>query len=249
MVQILIADDSAAELDALVYLIGKYEFPAAIRTAGNGEKALKLLEEAPCDLLITDIKMPFVDGLELAGRAKAMHPGLRTVIISAYEEFSYAKQAISIGVQEYLLKPIDPRELQRVLERILPEIEAEQEKEAAREAQVFLPQDMDSKIREVCRYINENYGQELSLDILAAKVYLNRDYLSRLFKKETGSNIVQYIRKVRMEKAKELLKETSLKVSAIAGIVGYPNSSYFVRAFCEYAGETPERYRERGGAV
>lgn len=248
MISILVADDSAAELEAIVFLLKKQQIPAVIRTAKNGDEAWQMFAKQPADLLITDIKMPYVDGLDLARRAKEVSPALRTLIISAYEDFSYAKQAISIGVEEYLLKPIDPAEFFRVMERLAGQIGERKEKESAKQALRGLPETMNSKIREVCLYIQEHYREELSLDILAAKVYINRDYLSRLFKKETGQNIGAYIRQVRMEEAKRLLLSTSLKVSAVASQTGYPNSAYFTKAFCDYAGVTPERFREMKGA-
>lgn len=96
----------------------------------------------------------------------------------------------------------------------------------------------------VQNYIHEHYGQELSVELLASIVYLSPDYLSRLFKKATGKSLYQYIRQFRMEKASELLLNTTKKVIDIGAEIGYPNYSYFCQSFREYFGKSPDRYRQ-----
>jgi len=103
------------------------------------------------------------------------------------------------------------------------------------------------KIREVKHYIYDHYGSELSLDLLSSIIFVHPDYLSRLFKKETGCNLNQFIKQYRMEKAKELLTDTQMKISAIGTKVGYPNSSYFCKTFNDYFGISPEKFREKEG--
>ena len=103
------------------------------------------------------------------------------------------------------------------------------------------------KIRDVKRYIYEHYGEDLSLDLLSGTIYVHPDYLSRLFKKETGYNLNQFIKQYRMEKAKELLIDTQLKIATIGTKVGYPNSSYFCKIFNDYYGVSPEKFREKEG--
>ena len=110
MIPTLIADDSAAELDVILYLIKKYNLPLTPAVASDGEEELNYIQKTPVDLLITDIRMPFMDGLVLADKALAVNPRLKIIISSGYQDFSYAKTAISLGVEEYLLKPIQPRE-------------------------------------------------------------------------------------------------------------------------------------------
>ena len=104
-----------------------------------------------------------------------------------------------------------------------------------------------SKIREVKHYIYDHYESELSLDLLASIIFVHPDYLSRLFKKETGYNLNQFIKQYRMEKAKELLTDTQLKISTLGTTVGYPNSSYFCKTFNDYFGISPEKFREKEG--
>ena len=95
------------------------------------------------------------------------------------------------------------------------------------------------------KIISMHYAEDLSLEILAEKVYLSSGYLSFIFKKETGMNLNQYIRVFRMKKAKELLKNTNMKVAQVSENVGFANVSYFCRSFREYYGCSPESYRKR----
>ena len=104
MIHTLIVDDSKTELDMLLFLIRKFSLPMEAVTAPNGEAALEELKKERFDLLITDIRMPFLDGLALAREALKLYPYIKIVISSGYQDFSYAKTAISLGVKEYLLK-------------------------------------------------------------------------------------------------------------------------------------------------
>lgn len=96
-------------------------------------------------------------------------------------------------------------------------------------------------------YIYENYREDLNLETLAEKVYLSSGYLSFIFKKETGMNLNRFIRVVRMEKAKEFLCTTNMKVAQVSEEVGFANVSYFCRSFREYYGSSPESYRKGMG--
>lgn len=122
MISALIVDDVQTELDVILYLIKKYELPLLADIASNGEEALAYLEHHTVDLLITDIKMPFMDGLELSKRAMARNPQIKIMISSGYSDFSYAKTAISIGVEEYLLKPIQPEEFVSTVKKVCEQI-------------------------------------------------------------------------------------------------------------------------------
>ncbi len=127
MLHALIVDDSKAELDVLLFLINQNSLPLSIVTAFNGEEALTKLHETTFDILITDIRMPFVDGLDLAKEARTLHPNIVIIISSGYQDFSYAKTAISLGVKEYLLKPINPTEFVSLIKRLINQITEEKE--------------------------------------------------------------------------------------------------------------------------
>ena len=94
------------------------------------------------------------------------------------------------------------------------------------------------------KYIQEHYDQVLSLDILAEKVYLTPHYLSSIFIQEKGIGINKYLKNVRMEKARQMLMETNMKISEISQRVGYSSLSYFCRSFRNEYGLTPDQYRK-----
>ena len=107
--------------------------------------------------------------------------------------------------------------------------------------------DSREEVASVKNYIYQHYAEDLSLETLAEKVYLSSGYLSFIFKKETGMNLNRFIRVVRMEKAKELLCSSNMKVAQVSEQVGIPNVSYFCRSFREYYGCSPESYRKGTG--
>ena len=119
-----------------------------------------------------------------------------------------------------------------------------------KEYEAFLDRSMSSSRNEVAavkNYIYQHYEEDLNLEMLAEKVYLSSGYLSFIFKKETGMNLNRYIRVFRMEKAKELLCSTNMKVAQVSERVGFANVSYFCRSFREYYGSSPESYRKGTG--
>ena len=125
MFRALIVDDARAELEVLLFLIQKNNLPLKTVTAINGEEALDRLRQEEFDILVTDIRMPFMDGLTLAGEALTLYPSIKVVISSGYQDFSYAKTAISLGVEEYLLKPVNPSDFVSLIAKLTAQIEQE----------------------------------------------------------------------------------------------------------------------------
>ena len=115
MYKILIVDDEAIERRCISFILENSKYSLEIEEAENGQKAYERLQEKEFDILFSDVKMPFMDGLTLAKLAKKELPELKIVILSGYDDFNYAKQAINIGVEDYLLKPITKNAL---IERI-----------------------------------------------------------------------------------------------------------------------------------
>ena len=283
MIHTLIADDSKTELDVLLFLIQKNSLPLDAVTASNGEEALEELKKERFDLLITDIRMPFLDGLSLAGEALRLYPYIKIVISSGYQDFSYAKTAISLGVKEYLLKPVNPEEFTELILQLTKQIEKEQILRIPLQAAVtedtsprslhdlveYMTSELsgsrqkesssgtsfasdvsgldssNGKVRFICDYISSHYSEDLSLEGLADMIYIHPDYLSRMFKKETGMNLNRYIKTIRMNKACQLLENSQQKITAISAAVGYQNCAYFIRTFTSTFGISPEKYRQK----
>jgi len=113
--RVLIVEDEPAAARYLKSLVEDHGDFVVVALAGNGEEALGLVRELRPDLVVTDVRMPVLDGLGLARRLREEFPGLPLVIVSGHQEFEYARQAVALGVIDYLLKPVDPVQLNHLL--------------------------------------------------------------------------------------------------------------------------------------
>ena len=206
----------------------------------DGQAAKSWFEEYPmeADLLITDITMPQISGLELAEFGKTRNRKLKCIILTGYEKFEFAKKAISIGVTEYLLKPVDSHELAKALDGIAVEIESAG---AFREGE-----QVSMDVRHIKEFIQETY-KNYSNALLAERMKMNGDYLARIFRTETGRTIGEYLLEVRMEKARELLARPGIKVYEVCAMVGYEDRAFFSRQFKKIYGVNPKEYQKIGG--
>ncbi|CAM4492597.1 YesN/AraC family two-component response regulator [Paenibacillus endophyticus] len=217
----------------------------SLHEASNGKEALDWLRTGgSVDLVITDIRMGEMNGLELLKRIKSLYPELALIVISGHDEFGYAREALRYGVLDYLLKPIERVELATLLNKVK---EALREKRGG-DAENEQGDDQQEKgrllIRKVKELVRQSLGQDISLQFLAEHVYLHPKYLSDLFKRETGQNLSEYVTKMRLEKARLLLKDTTLKIADIAEMCGFANHKYFASLFKQHVGQTPSEFRE-----
>lgn len=135
----LIVDDEMIERKGIRMLLSRMNIRENILEASNGEEALEVFEKEKIDVLLTDINMPFMDGIELLSRIHEEYPGTETVIFSGYDEFSYAKKAISYGVSAYILKPVNPEEFEKVVGEINEKLaKSEREEKRKDESMEFL---------------------------------------------------------------------------------------------------------------
>lgn len=245
MNRILIVDDTKAERDCIKALIDRFDLPLEPTEASNGREALQMLDIKRYDILLTDVKMPFMDGLELCKVALNRYPTLKAVIFSGFDEFEYAKTAISLGVKEYFLKPISPEEFCKSITWLITEIATQNRHiEHQNDNESPLSHFQGSRVETIKRYIYNNYDKDLSLDALAKVVYLHPDYLNRIYRAETGVTLNKFIKDYRMKRAMELLKSSHLKIRDICNAVGYKNYSYFCHCFRKHFGASPERIRQ-----
>ncbi|WP_068775038.1 response regulator [Paenibacillus sp. FJAT-26967] len=261
MLRMLVADDDQNERDGIRYLIEKHRLPMDIAEARNGKQALAMLQEMQFDVLLTDIRMPFMDGLQLAQEARDLKPELRIIILSGHGEFEYARRAITLQVKHYLLKPIEPDEFLDVMRLLATDFEPQSYSPqpsqpqpvkrytaaAEEDAEPSGAEEAHRKraVHEVIRLIEQQFDRDLSLDQLARHVHLSGSYLSHIFKRTTGQSIVKYINQLRMEKAQELLNQNNYKIVDVCRMVGFADMSYFGAMFKNHFGMTPAQYREK----
>jgi two-component system response regulator YesN len=214
-------------------------------TTRDGEEAAELAGRVLPDLLVTDIRMPVMGGLELIERIREANPDMRVIIVSGYSEFEYARRGLELGVDEYILKPVDPQVLAEALRRVrirLESLSAEVEGEfgldriGAREEEL---------VRSVKLYLRENLRQPYSLERLASAFGLKPAALLRLYRRVSGSAPTQDLKSMRIDRAKRLLAgHADMEVKQVAAASGFSDPLYFSRIFKEETGMNPTAFRE-----
>ena len=237
--KILIIDDEPKIRNGLSNLLTRREGWEVAGAYENAADALKYLAVNQVDVMITDIKMPEISGLELIARIRERDKKTAIIILSGYSNFQFAQRAIELGVSRYLTKPTNPRELICVLEETDKKLGGKQEKE---EDSGKIP---NLFVQKAADYIKLNYSEKISIKEIADQLYLSPNYLSELFKKHTGKTISEYLTEYRLEKACQLLDHAEYRVGDVSGMVGIHDGRYFSNMFKKKYGMTPTEYRNR----
>lgn len=218
----------------------------SVGEAGDGQTALELVESRFPHFIITDIRMPIMDGLQLAHRLYETHPQVKCIILSGYDNFKYAQEALKYGVSNFLLKPINSEELKAALQHVIVQLDAAHQIQSPMDAQGLSPEEINALMVD---YLRTNYRIEITLSRLAEQLGFSSEYLTKIFKKHNGDTPIKYITKLRIDEAKQLLvNEPSMEVKKIGEYVGYPDSFYFSRVFKSSTGEYPSEYRKKAHA-
>ena len=188
--------------------------------------------------------MPAGSGIDLMKWVKRSYPDTVSIFLTCHEEFAYAKQAVTLGVFDYLLKPIPLEDLEFAVRRALEHSWGQKNKAAG---EYMYPEGDDDAdvIKQTKALIRQFISHDLTRTQIAELVHLSADYLSHLFKRETGLSLSEFILLERMEMAKFLLERTSLPIGSIADKVGYSYISYFDKVFKKTFGVTPKDYRKK----
>lgn len=331
MLSVFLVDDEKLIRDGMKKLL-KWEENGfqVIGEAANGRDALQAVLTLMPDIVLTDLRMPAMDGLSLAAALAEQAPSVEVVIITGYDEFEYAKSAVRSGVFDYLLKPVSQQELLDTMLRLRSKItsrrvgypfeEEEQMLQAIREndgqmgiqalgnmfskfreamarqpevykicqkilteldityratrgpkavavkpepaeftsilqlerdmeeylSKIFRFSSVDSSdllVEKLKRYLDTHYQQNISLKMLEDEFYFNASYISRIFKLKTGENYSDYLLKLRIHRAKELLSTSSYSIRQISEMVGFASSKYFSKVFKDMEGVQPITFR------
>ena len=241
MHKLFIVDDEINVLNSLKNNINWQKVQCkVIGCALNGIKALTDIKNEPPDIIMTDIVMPGMDGIELIKCTREIGINVRIVVLSAYDEFKYAQKAINYGISSYLLKPFDDDEIYQTFKHINKEIKNNENIIIPKEEHNLEKNDI---ITEAKIIIKQNIGQDMCLNEIAHSLFINPSYLSFLFTNKTGQTFTEYVNYVRIERAKELLRASRNRVKEIAIMVGYDNYTYFCQVFRKITGMTPLEYR------
>jgi len=229
MKRVVIVDDEVYCIRIMSSLIEKYGIPMTIcGSANSGESAREMIKALRPDIVFMDIEMPGLNGLAVI-RQLAEETDLvpHYVIISAYDNFKYAQEAMRLNVTDFLLKPVDSNEFLEMVQRVF--------------GFRFTSNQM---FNEILAYVNAHYHEELALNACADRFHMSTHHITRLFQKYMGMGFTDYKNKIRLDHAKRLLRETDGSIKEICHAVGFSNLNYFYRLFKEAGGTTPKAYQE-----
>lgn len=216
---------------------------AVVGEAADGMAGLEVIRANQPDLIITDIKMPRLDGIEMIRRLREEGCRAYVILLTAYSDFSYAQAAVKLGAVDYLLKPFQDGELEeavtRLRERVTPTETPAVGKEISEEGK-------SKYVMEALRYIARHYNDpDMSVSSVAQDLGISEGHLSHVFKKETSRTLGSYLTDYRIRKAMELLKDCRNKVYEVADRVGYRDITYFSSTFKRVVGVSPSEYQKQ----
>lgn len=245
MYKLVIVDDEEEIRHALSNYIPwaemGFEF---VDSFSNGKEAYNFLKKNKIDVVLCDIKMPIMNGIEFAEKVYTENISCKIVFLSAHKEFDYARKALSFGVEDYVVKPTKYQELLNVFQKIKAKLN---KNDSVILSEEFKPDENNDTynrkiINKIKDYIENNYSFA-NLEDAAAEVNFSPAYLSKFFKDCTSENFSCYVNKIKMEKAKEYLQNIDYHVYQISEKLGYSNPKNFSRSFKKYTGQTPSQYR------
>jgi two-component system response regulator YesN len=248
MYKILIVDDEIWMCEGIKKMVHENFCDFKVEDmAEDGQQALEWINNKHYDLVITDIRMPAMDGLEMIKRIREQGHLMPIIVISGHSEFTYAKTVIRYDVADYILKPLDKEEIISILEKCKKQLDRELKSglETSDETSNHHCKNSIELVEYLKEKVNNHYMEELSLSLAAQDAGYNASYVSRIFKLETGIGFAQYLTEIRMKAAKEKLLETELTVVEISRRVGYWDEKYFSKLFKREIGITPTEFRNK----
>ena len=216
--------------------------------AGNAEICLEITDKEQIDIIMLDINMPNTDGLTLAKMLKEKNKNFAIIMVTGYDYFEYMQTAIRLGVDDYLLKPVNKTDIELVLKRMIDKIEKIRLENRLLELNVTsesIPSGDNSSFKTVREYMNEHlFDSDLSLGYMAENLGFNSSYLSGIIKQIYGIPFQEYVALKRMEQAKILCLSTDMKNYEIAEEIGYEDVNYFTNRFKKTFGITPKQFKQ-----
>lgn len=246
MYKVMLIDDEPIIVEGLTRVLPWEEYGCKIvATASDGVEGSSLIRKEQPDLIFSDIAMPEMDGLTMIAGLKSEFPNMQISILTGYRDFEYAQKAIRLGVCRFLLKPSNLEEIKEALtvmcdrlkqNGVVPQEEGEEDK--SKEAGSFI-------VKKALEYLEQNYVHKLTLTDVAEKTYVSQWHLSKLLNKYTGKNFSELLNHIRIEEAKKLLADPSLRIGEIAEQVGFIDFAHFSRVFKKQTGISANEYRNQ----
>lgn len=254
MLRILIVEDEDIIRKGLVYMMDWLSMDCVVAAeAANGKEGYeKILEYRP-DVVLTDIYMPYMDGIDMIKKASETVK-FKSVLLTSYADFDYAKRAIEARVSEYLLKPVDEAELARLMKRLEGEIASSRQAEYVMEQvelvggsmnlEYYMQLDLSENqfVSKAVEHIKNHYGEKLSIESISDELGVSASYLSRKFKELTGQTFLDFLNKYRIQQAIVLLNTRKYRVSEISDATGFSDYKHFCSVFKKYTSKAPTKF-------
>ena len=259
MYKVMIVDDEPIIVEGLSRSIAWDKWNCkVVATAHDGLEGKKSIEEYRPDIIFMDINMPEMDGLSMIAAIKSQFPNLQICVLTGFRDFEYAREAIRLGVTRFLLKPSNMDELEEAISAMCANLKkkaitGEEETASSENSEGQAAADEDKKesasssfiVKNALTYIEENYKQKLTLGEVAEKTYVSQWHLSQLLNRHTGQSFSDILNHTRIEHAKELLKDPSLRIGDISEQVGFLDLAHFSRVFKKQEGVSANEYRNQ----
>ena len=213
--------------------------------AANGKAGIEMVEQCHPDLIIVDIEMPVMDGLEMVKRLKSKQCDAEYIFLTAHQKFTYVHSALKLEAVDYLLKPFRYEDLAECVRKV--RLKRHKMGDAERQELLLTQQELQIKnsyIKDAVTYVRNHYAEEISNVTAAEYLDINPAYFCRLFKKETGYTFGRYLTHYRIHVAAGLLVNFDLRVSEVACQVGISDSNYFSQVFKKIMGMAPKEYQD-----
>ena len=242
MYRVVLVDDERLIVKGLSSVVPWEELGCEVAgTAYDGDTGLELIRQIRPDIVLTDIRMPNMDGLTMLAALHSEFPHMQMSVLTAYRDFDYARQAINLGVCRYLLKPSKMDELLEAVRQMVSRLQAADSAEGGGETDAAAGNYI---VQAALQYMREHCAeQHLSLNVVADHVYVSQWHLSKLLNRETGQSFFDLLGGMRIEQAKLLLADPSLRIHEVSEASGYADVAHFSKSFKKIVGCTPGEYR------
>lgn len=240
MYRVVLIDDEAIIVQGLRRVIKWADYGCeVVGTAGDAAEGAELIRQLRPHILFTDIRMPGQDGLSMLAGLRSEFPDMQVAVLTGYRDFSYAQEAIRLGVTRFLLKPSKMDEIKEALQTMtekLDKLPQETVEDQAQNAGSFI-------VNRAIRYMEENYRQKLTLQEVADCCYVSQWHLSKLLNRYAEKSFYDILNSVRIQAAKKMLEDPSLKIGDISEMVGYADTAHFARTFKKMENMSANEYR------
>jgi len=237
MYRVVLIDDEKIIVEGLRRVVKWEDFGCeVVGTASDAAQGAEMIERLNPHILFTDIRMPGRDGLTMLAGLRSEFPNMQVAVLTGYRDFSYAQEAIRLGVARFLLKPSKMDEIHEALETMVARLDKLPPEEQTKHAGSFI-------VNQAVEYIEHNYAEKLTLQVVADHCYVSQWHLSKLLNRYLEKSFYDLLNSVRICKAKELLSDPSLKIGTISEMVGYADTAHFARTFKKLEGISANTYR------